>query len=402
MAPSSWGPGHVAYRSVFCYAWDLAERGVGAVADELRARHVNTLTLAVAYHAGKFLRPHGRSGRVYFPEDGTAYFPADAARYGEIRPVRNSLVAERDILDECCKLGGMATQAWIVLLHNSLLGQRHPDACVANAFGDRYIYSLCASAPAAREYAVTLCAEVAERYPVSGLSLETPGFLPFAHGYHHEFSLVPQDAWLNNMLGLCFCPHCLAGAGAAGIDAGGLRARVAAAIDNWFGGEVAWPEDMAQAFWTAEIVCDPDLAAFLKWRCRVVESLVAEIRAAVRADATIAVIPSVARPTAGAWYEGSDIAALARAADVLEVCFYEPGAERIRADLRDVARRVGGTGRLRGILRPGPPDLAGCDQVIAAVGALVAGGVRDISFYNYGHLRMASLDWMAEALERVG
>ena len=33
-----------------------------------------------------------------------------------------------------------------------------------------------------------------------------------------------------------------------------------------------------------------------------------------------------------------------------------------------------------------------------AVVALAAGGVEDIAFYNYGHLRQASLDWIGQAL----
>jgi hypothetical protein len=53
---------------------------------------------------------------------------------------------------------------------------------------------------------------------------------------------------------------------------------------------------------------------------------------------------------------------------------------------------------LRGVLRPGHPDLSSEDQVVAAVRALHDGGVTDIGFYNYGHLRTASLDWMGSAL----
>ena len=44
----------------------------------------------------------------------------------------------------------------------------------------------------------------------------------------------------------------------------------------------------------------------------------------------VAVIPSVARPTGGAWYEGSDLAALAETAGIIEACFYEPSAMRVR------------------------------------------------------------------------
>ena len=90
---------------------------------------------------------------------------------------------------------------------------------------------------------------------------------------------------------------------------------------------------------------------------RVVTSLVAEIRAAVRKDADVAVIPSVARPTGGAWYEGSDLTALAATAGIIEACFYEPSAMRVKSDLFDIRRRLKGKGKLRGILRPSHPDL---------------------------------------------
>ena len=53
-------------------------------------------------------------------------------------------------------------------------------------------------------------------------------------------------------------------------------------------------------------------------------------------DAAVAIIPSVARPTGGAWYEGSDLKALADAAGIIEACFYEPSAERVLADAWDV------------------------------------------------------------------
>jgi len=388
----------LAFRSMYCYAWDLAEAGVETVADELAGRHINTITLAGAYHAGKFLRPHGLSGKVVFPEDGTAYFRTRQELYGTIRPDENSLMGNRDILQECCELTDMDVNAWMVLMHNSRLGAKHTDCCVRNAFGDPYIYNLCPSSPAAREYAVTLCADVTDRYPVTGVSLETPGFLPYEHGYHHEFALMRQNVWLNNMLGLCFCPDCVAGAETAGIDASGLKARVADAIGTYLDADVDYADDMAAAYWTAEIVTGPDMADFLKWRCGVVESLIGEIRDAVRSDATVSVIPSVARPTSGAWYEGSDLAGLAAVADKLEVCFYEPGPDRIRSDLHDVSGRLGGTGQLRAILRPGYPDLPDAGSVMAAVDTLIEGGVEDISFYNYGHLRRPSLDWMSDAL----
>lgn len=386
------------YKSIYTYAWDLAETGVATAIDEFRAIGLDTVTLAGSYHAGKFMRPWGKRGKVYFPEDGTVYFRADPARYGEIKPVANSMLAERDVLSELVGQDGMAVNAWLVLLHNTRLGMLHPGSVVRNAFGDPYFYNLCPSAPEARAYAIGLACDVTNSYPVAGLSLESPGFAPFVHGFHHEFALMKSNPWLENMLGLCFCDHCISGAEQAGIDARRLKASVAGDIETYLDSDIDFPVDMAEAFWRADIVADGDLRRYLDFRSGVVTSLVAEIRAAVREDATVAVIPSVARPTGGAWYEGSDLHALAQTTGLIEACFYEPGAERVRADLFDIRRRLKGAGTLRGILRPSHPDIANKAEFVAAVAALRDGGVEGLSFYNWGHLRRASIGWIGDAL----
>jgi hypothetical protein len=364
----------MSYRAIYAYAWDVADVGVSNFAAEAKALGLNTVTFAGSYHAGKFLRPKARTGKVYFPEDGTAYFHVDAQRYGKIKPLENSLLKRQDTLKALCETD-IAVNAWMVLMHNTRLGTLHPGATVENAFGDRYPYSLCPSAPEAREYAVALCRDVTETYPVIGVSLETPGFLPYQHGFHHEFALLKQNRWLDAQLGLCFCEHCVRGARSQGIDAAGLRRRVAGAVESYL-----------------------EFGAYLRYRCDTVTSLVAEIRASVRKDAAVAVIPSVARPTAGAWYEGTDLAALAKTADAVEACFYEPSVERVRVDAFDVLRRVGDAGKLRGLLRPAWPDLQSKFELVGAVTALRELGIGDLAFYNYGHVRRANLAWIADAL----
>ena len=385
------------YKAIYAYAWDLAETGVSEALDRFLALGLDTVTVAGSYHAGKFLRPHGKA-KVYFPEDGTVYFTANPERYGAIKPVPNSMLAERDVLRELTNQGRLATNVWLVLMHNTRLGTQHPQSAVANAFGDRYIYNLCPSAPDARAYAIGLARDVTASYPVSGVSLETPGFLPYAHGFHHEFALNRPNRWLDSQLGLCFCEHCRAGAKRAGIPVEALRQQVAGDIEAYLSSDVDFPADMAETFWLADTRTDGALKAFLDWRCTVVTSLVQEIRQAVRKDASVAVIPSVARPTGGAFYEGSDLAALAEAAGLIEACFYEAGAARVKADLFDVKRRLRGKGRLRGIVRPSFPDLDTKSEFLAAMRALGEGGVSEVAFYNWGHIRDANLNWIAEGL----
>jgi hypothetical protein len=210
---------------------------------------------------------------------------------------------------------------------------------------------------------------------------------------------MKQNRWFDNYMGLCFCPHCRAGAETAGIDAARLRDTVRRDIESWLNSDFDIPDDMAEAFWLADTRTDGDLGRFLSWRSEAVTSLCREIRAAIRPDAAFAVIPSVARPTGGAWFEGSDLRALAEAAGIIEACFYEPTAQRVRIDAWDVERRLrGSAGKIRGILRPAHPDLNSRQALIAAIDALSMAGIVDIAFYNYGHLREASMDWIVAAL----
>jgi len=387
----------MSYRAIYTYPWDLAETGVEAAISEFEGLGLDTVTMAGAYHAGKFLRPHGMDGKVYFPEDGTVYFRPDLSVYGAIKPRVSALAGERDVLREVTDHGRMATNAWLVLLHNTPLGMQHPDACVRNAFGDPYFYSLSPSHPDARAYALALVRDVVENYPVSGVSLESPGYAPHPHGYHHEFGLVRMNRWLDNLLGLDFSEAAIVGAEAAGIDARRLKAQVAADIQNYLDSDIDFPPDMAEAFWLADVQADGDLRRFLLYRNDVVTSLVREIRAAVRGEVEVAIIPSVARPTGGAWYEGSDLHAIAEAGCIVETCFYEPSAMRVKADLFDVQRRLRGKGKIRGLLRPAFPDLGEKSEFLAAVAALREAGVDELGFYNWGHLRRHNLGWIGEA-----
>ena len=386
---------------MYSYSWDLAENGVAKSVEDFKKLGINSVTLASSYHAGKFLRPKSKTNKVYFPEDGTVYFKSDASRYGEIRPISNSIYGDGKVLQELTETKSISVSAWLVLLHNTPLATMHQDSAVQNAFGDPYVYALCPSAPAARAYAVGLCKDVTESYKVDGISVESIGFPPYEHGFHHEMSFVKPNKWFSQNLGLCFCKPCISGAEKLNIDAKALKARVATNIHNYLEGDIDYENDMADALWLADVAGDADLRKFLDFRSSVVTSLAEEIREGVRKDVEVAIIPSVARPTGGAWYEGTDLKAIAKTTGVIEACFYEPSIDRIKADLTDIQVRTNNIGKIKGILRPAFPDLTSEDAVVGAVSELWDGGVKDIGFYNYGHIRSQSLKWIGKALTMV-
>ena len=169
-------------------------------------------------------------------------------------------------------------------------------------------------------------------------------------------------------------------------------------LERYLAADLALSEALATEWWLAEVVSDPEFAAFLHWRCRVVADLVADVKAALPAPAGLAVIPTVQRPPAACWLEGSDPAMLARVADALEVPLYQPSAAEAYLSAWDVRRRAGDEAALNFILRPSFPDLANGADTVAAVRRLQALRPAGIAFYNYGHLRLTSLERMAAAL----
>lgn len=378
-------------KAVYLYAWDLIDEGVERVAGRLRDAGASALALAASYHAGKFVRPHGHAGKVYFPDDGTIYFRHRPERYGLVRPVPHPMLEHVDPLRELERLApDLGRIAWTVCCHNSRLGQAHPELVARNAMGDGLVYSLNPAHPDVRAYVTALVADLADRHELAAVVLETPGWLPYAHGYHHEFAMLPLDPWIELLLGLCFAPASLAAAKAAGIDAEGLRRQVAGRIEAWLASDIGAGERAGE--WVqADLATNGELGAYLRWRCRVVADLVAGIRDVLPKGTALRVIPSVQRPTAKGWIEGSDLALLARACDGLEVCFYEPTASAVAADLFDVRQRVG-EAPLNAILRPTFPDLGNGAQTLEAIAALKAGGVEGLAFYAYGHWRLPVLD----------
>jgi len=387
------------YKGIYTYAWDLIDEGTVEAVARFRDVGLNTITLAAAYHAGKFIRPHGKSGKVYFPEDGTVYFRPDMGRYGAIKPTPGSLLDDHDpFADIKAAAPDMRRVAWTVCMHNTALGQRHPEFTVRNAFGDGYPYSLCPAVPEVRDYIVTLCRDMAERQELDGVLLESPGFMPFDHGFHHEFFLLPMNRWAKWLLALCFAPACIAGAKAAGIDAERLAADVRHRVEHFLADPRQMPDSFAYEWMMADLIVDPEWGAFLRWRCDVVTSLVAEIRDALPKQTELAVIPTVQRPTAGCWLEGSDLAGLAKAADALEVPAYQANVAEVWHDTADVRRRAGDDARLHLILRPTHPDLGDGAETAAAAAALKEFGAEGLAFYNYGHFPLSGMERIREAL----
>lgn len=385
--------------SVWAYPWDLHDIGLDAALARLEAQGVNMVSLATSYHAGRFLQPGNPRRRVWFPQDGTVYYKLDEARWegAEIRPLQAEIVAsEGDRLADLVArrdAGGPGVSCWTVCLHNTRLGMAHPEHVMRTAHGDPHLYALCPSSPAARAYVTGVVAEVSARYRPDRIELESPDFMGFSHGFHHEkdgLGLLPEEEFL---LGVCFCDHCMTRAREAGVPAEAAREAAREVLDEAFARELPAPRFPGFAGEGVAAFADlPELHAYLLWRSEPVVSLIAEIRAAADPETRILLIDAE-----GSWRGGVDLAAVAPHCDGVLFCVYTTPAARIGAVL-DAARRAVGPDKavIAGfqLFHPEVADAADLAERVAA-----ARGVADgFNFYNLGLVPPARLAWIGAAL----
>lgn len=386
------------HASMWTYPWDVLDLSADAVVGELTAAGLDTISLATSYHAGRFLQPRSPVRKSYYPEDGTIYFQPTPGRWADnrIQPQVAVVVGQGDVLADLVRrrdAGGMRVSAWTVCLHNTRLGLTHPEAVTRNAFGDPNIFSLCPSHPDARTYVRTLVADLSATYKPDAIELESPAFMGFAHGYHHEkdgVGLTPEDDFL---LSLCFCPACLDRAGKAGVDGAAARATVR----RWIAEacerpvpEPRWPDfpaaglDVFRPF--------PEVEAFVRWRFEPVTSLLAELRDAADPASKLVLID-----LKDGWLGGCDVAAAAEALDGVILCGYDMAPDAV-FDLLAEGRATVGPDKLLGTgFRVFYPEMRGATDLADRAAAARRAGVESINFYNYGLIPKARLGWVAEA-----
>jgi hypothetical protein len=387
-------------RSMWTYAWDIHDLGIDEVTRDLRERAgLNSVSLATSYHAGRFLQPRSPRRKVYFPEDGTIYFqPTPSLWEGSVmKPLVARTVAEGgDVLADLVRRrdkSGLAVSCWTVCLHNMRLGVLHPDTVTRSAFGDPNPFSLCPSNPLARTYVRTLVEDLTKTYKPDMVELESPSFMGYEHGYHHEkdgVGLLPED---DLVFSLCFCPSCLSLSTKAGVD--GARARETARRFIVETCERETPlarfprlsQDGIDAFRS-----HPDLYEYLVWRFEPVTSLVAEIREAADPASLVTVID-----LKEGWLGGCDAAALGGACDGLILCAYDMEPPAV-AELIAAGREAVGPDKFLGAgFRLFYPEMKGREAVAERTEAAVRAGADGLNFYNYGLVPAARLDWALAA-----
>lgn len=348
--------------TIWTYPWDVADEGADRVVGKLHDAGLGGVSLAAAYHAGKFVLPHNPRRKVYFPEDGAVYFKP-RLRYGKLKPRVSRFAGVWNQVRKAAARRATKLTAWTVCFHNSWLGGQFPEACVENAFGDRILHTLCPSNPDARKYVLTMVRDLASQEP-DVIELESLDFMTYDHGYHHELALIPLPPDAKFLLGLCFCRHC---------GGGEVRGEVRKRLGAFFEGPASEPADPRGEF-------EAFAEAYQANRVRVIRELVEEIRVFFPGELRVILEREP-------WKVGVEPSRVpAHAFTVLAYTKDPEEARRMTAPYRGFELVAG----LRACL---PVENAFQLKAVAD-----ATGCERFSFYNYGFMYEEALGWIRGCL----
>lgn len=379
---------------IFTYPWDLADHGYEAALGEIAGAGFTNINLAMQYHNGKFLLPRNPKRRVYYAEDGAISYKPDLSRYGAMKPRLHSLVTDdsspADEVNNRKERFGLNLVAWTVCLHNRWLGEQFPEAVQHTVFADPLYNSLSPAHPLVREYMIAHVTDLASRYDLRAIMLESPGYMGFVHGEHHEIIGTDLDPVQRDILNLSFSDYEVQQAQAEGIPAEMLRGLTAAVMDASFNQGVKLANEDGEPTTTVKSLVNGGLPQYMVWLKQQELSLAEEIR-----DAVKAVVPDTE-----IWHfaklDGSPEAAALAALGDGSLAGYASSDE-------DAATRVHDAGQLgrpvRGAIRAIAPDTTIPAQIPPRLAAWEKAGVTGVDVYNYGLMNGVIWDAVKDAFK---
>ncbi len=389
----------------FAYPWDMLDEGPEAAVQAMASRyHCNTLILNANYHHARLLRPRAAGPKTLELPGAVAAFEPRAECYGDsgLMPVPDPRLTQARIVQatrDACAAQGLDFGLWVVGLHNSTLGQAHPDLCMCNCFDDVYTYALCPSQPAVRAYLRGLAQDVCEQFQPNRIVLEAVGYLSLRHWVHHELFMTPWSEALEFLFSLCFCPTCTERARQRGVDVPALRGQVsqwANYLLNEDRGDL--PPDFVMGETVSLLSALRDLPLYMRSASESVTELAASVHTVTRQHGVeLEVLPaSFHRPASRVWMEGASWADLGGVSDGLIVLAYSDQPAQVAADLGWAARSAPGR-RIIAALSACAPVQHTASALTAQAVACRAAGCAAVYYYNYGLLASSRLDWVAQA-----
>jgi hypothetical protein len=275
--------------------------------------------------------------------------------------------------------------SWTVCAHNTRLGLLHPECTVRNCFGDHYPHALCPANHDVRLYITTMCHDLANNLPLLAVQLESPGYMGLAHGHHHERDLTVLTPLEFALMDLCFCDACTRAAESKHVDIDRVRAAVRAILEAGMAAAPDRPKGYPQSM--AEVGSGlPELQAYLDFRREVEDTLILDIKAALR--------PSSAQ----LFLLGGPNARIAPAVDVFNSGVYGQKPAQVLVSTQSARKGLSENHQLYMGIRLGLNSVSDAGELTDIVRAVRDGGGHGVMFYNYSESPKVTLNWIKPSL----
>ncbi len=392
----------------FTYPWDLFDEGTERVVEMMTRRYMsNAIMVNANYHHARVFRPRSTGPKTRHYNRAIAAFWPQKELYAEtdLLPIVEPALADANVLGQtrsACQKHEIDFGVWVVGLHNSSLGEKHPDQCVVNCFGDVYPYALCPSQAQNQQYIMGLVKDIGAQFSPDRIVIEAIGVLGLRHWVHHELFMTQWDETLELLFSICFCPACTNRGAESGLDVDELRQCVRLWANRLLEEERgALSETFRQAEVASLLLEIPGLWAYLQFSSEAVTDMVSQAHTAAHDfNMKLEVIPSsFHRPVSRAWYERASLSSLAKVCDGLLVSSYFSDPAEVEADLRWASYLASDAKLIAGINACSPTQSAA--SLTAQAAACLKAGCEGVYFYNYGLLNQKRLNWVSQANKTV-
>ncbi|WP_163572423.1 hypothetical protein [Fodinicola feengrottensis] len=212
--------------TAYAYSWDITDDQ--GFASRLAELSVDRVAVATAYHSARAGTPWQRGRTSMAASTAALYRPTRERvwRNRRLRPARATWTGHEDSAGAAIRAlagGDFGVDAWIVLTHNSQLGESAPDLSVTNCFDEPYQWALCPSHPEVVDYAATLAAESVHELEVDGAILEACGQYGAVHQCRHEKTDAIWSPAVARLLSVCCCAGCAVSWRADGLEPTAVR-----------------------------------------------------------------------------------------------------------------------------------------------------------------------------------
>ncbi|TWE13215.1 hypothetical protein [Rudaeicoccus suwonensis] len=195
----------------YAYPWDVLTPGFIERTTDLG---VDSVAVALNYHSARCATPWSTTTSAIHARTSALYRNVGAHQWSDLQPGDASWMPQDDpgaAAIAVLAAAGVDTLAWIVLSHNSLVGEANPDIVVRNCFGESYPWALCPNNGRVQQFCGELTAASTAGLPLAGVVLESWGQMSAVHQCTHEKTDGVWSPEAVRLLSVCCCDACARG-----------------------------------------------------------------------------------------------------------------------------------------------------------------------------------------------